>query len=224
MERGESSEQNTKTNTRSSLAMTIEEETENSKGNNGDTSSRRPMNEQDQFMPIANVIRIMRRLLPPHAKIADDAKETIQQCVSEYISFITAEANDRCRREQRKTITAEDVLWAMSKLGFDNYMQPLTLYLNRYRQYESERTSVRGEPFVKRTVDYAQGSSFPVPSPAYAPVLPHGPGPGHGHPQGLFNPAAMVNEFYRNAQRGLPGGSSSNVHGLPSFDPYGQFK
>ncbi|KAJ7967844.1 Nuclear transcription factor Y subunit B [Quillaja saponaria] len=64
-------------------------------------------------MPIANVIRIMRKILPPHAKISDDAKETIQECVSEYISFITGEANERCQREQRKTITAEDVLWAM---------------------------------------------------------------------------------------------------------------
>ncbi|XP_071725135.1 nuclear transcription factor Y subunit B-6-like [Rutidosis leptorrhynchoides] len=90
-------------------------------------------------MPIANVIRIMRKILPPHAKISDDAKETIQECVSEYISFITGEANDRCQREQRKTITAEDVLYAMSKLGFDDYVEPLTLYLHRYRELEGDR-------------------------------------------------------------------------------------
>ena len=99
--------------------------------------------EQDQYMPIANVIRIMRRILPAHAKISDDAKETIQECVSEYISFITAEANERCQREQRKTVTAEDVLWAMEKLGFDNYAHPLSLYLHRYRESEGEPASVR---------------------------------------------------------------------------------
>uniref|UniRef100_A0A6V7QW33 Transcription factor CBF/NF-Y/archaeal histone domain-containing protein n=1 Tax=Ananas comosus var. bracteatus TaxID=296719 RepID=A0A6V7QW33_ANACO len=92
--------------------------------------------EQDRFMPIANVIRIMRRVLPAYAKISDDAKETIQECVSEYISFITGEANERCQREQRKTITADDVLWAMSKLGFDDYVHPLALYLRQYRQLE----------------------------------------------------------------------------------------
>ncbi|KAJ0242704.1 Nuclear transcription factor Y subunit B-6 [Hirschfeldia incana] len=95
--------------------------------------------EQDRFMPIANVIRIMRRILPVHAKISDDSKETIQECVSEYISFVTGEANERCQREQRKTITAEDVLWAMSKLGFDDYIEPLTLYLHRYRELEGDR-------------------------------------------------------------------------------------
>ncbi|KAK7310332.1 hypothetical protein RJT34_07785 [Clitoria ternatea] len=94
--------------------------------------------EQNQYMPIANVIRVMRRILPSHAKISDDAKETIQECVSEYISFITAEANERCQREQRKTVTAEDVLWAMGKLGFDDYVHPLAVYLQRYRHCEGE--------------------------------------------------------------------------------------
>ncbi|CAN0908757.1 Nuclear transcription factor Y subunit B-6 [Linum grandiflorum] len=101
--------------------------------------------EQDRFMPIANVIRIMRKILPPHAKISDDAKETIQECVSEYISFITSEANERCQREQRKTITAEDVLFAMSKLGFDDYIEPLTLYLHRFRDLEGgDRAAAAG--------------------------------------------------------------------------------
>ena len=95
--------------------------------------------EQDRFMPIANVIQIMQRILPAHAKISDDSKETIQECVSEYISFITGEANERCQREQRKNITAEDVLWAMSKLGFDDYIEPLKLYLHRYRELEGDR-------------------------------------------------------------------------------------
>uniref|UniRef100_A0A6N2JZP3 Transcription factor CBF/NF-Y/archaeal histone domain-containing protein n=1 Tax=Salix viminalis TaxID=40686 RepID=A0A6N2JZP3_SALVM len=99
--------------------------------------------EQDRFMPIANVIRIMRKILPSHAKISDDAKETIQECVSEFISFITSEANERCQREQRKTVTAEDVLYAMSKLGFDDYIEPLTIYLHRYRDLEGDRGSVR---------------------------------------------------------------------------------
>nr|CAB3447789.1 unnamed protein product [Digitaria exilis] len=102
--------------------------------------------EQDRLMPIANVIRIMRRVLPPHAKISDDAKETIQECVSEYISFITGEANERCQREQRKTITAEDVLWAMSRLGFDDYVEPLSVYLHRYREFEGEARGVVGLP------------------------------------------------------------------------------
>lgn len=47
--------------------------------------------EQDRFLPIANISRIMKKSLPTNAKIAKDAKETVQECVSEFISFITSE-------------------------------------------------------------------------------------------------------------------------------------
>ncbi|KAJ4850725.1 hypothetical protein Tsubulata_037803 [Turnera subulata] len=150
-----------------------------------DDNSECTVREQDRFMPIANVIRIMRKILPPHAKISDDAKETIQECVSEYISFITSEANERCQREQRKTITAEDVLYAMSKLGFDDYIEPLTIYLHRYREMEGERTSIRGEPLMKSrnvvsTVEF--GAAF-APSAA---AFHHHHFNHHHHPAGGF--------------------------------------
>lgn len=47
--------------------------------------------EQDRFLPVANISRIMKKVLPGNAKIAKDAKEAIQECTSEFISFITSE-------------------------------------------------------------------------------------------------------------------------------------
>ena len=41
----------------------------------GDTEELR---EQDRFLPIANISRIMKKSLPENAKIAKDAKETVQ--------------------------------------------------------------------------------------------------------------------------------------------------
>ena len=52
---------------------------------------RGAVREQDRFLPIANISRIMKKALPANAKIAKDAKETVQECVSEFISFITSE-------------------------------------------------------------------------------------------------------------------------------------
>ena len=46
---------------------------------------------QDRFLPVANISRIMKKSLPSNAKVAKDAKETVQECVSEFISFITSE-------------------------------------------------------------------------------------------------------------------------------------
>jgi len=33
----------------------------------------------------------MKKALPPSAKIAKDAKEAVQECVSEFVSFVTSE-------------------------------------------------------------------------------------------------------------------------------------
>ncbi|GLJ52070.1 hypothetical protein SUGI_1107390 [Cryptomeria japonica] len=98
--------------------------------------------EQDRFLPIANVSRIMKKALPANAKISKDAKETVQECVSEFISFITGEASDKCQREKRKTINGDDLLWAMGTLGFENYVDPLKVYLQKYRELEGEKTSM----------------------------------------------------------------------------------
>ena len=76
----------------------------------------------------------MKKALPANAKIAKDAKETVQECVSEFISFITSEASDKCQREKRKTINGDDLLWAMSTLGFEEYVEPLKVYLHKYRE------------------------------------------------------------------------------------------
>lgn len=76
----------------------------------------------------------MKKTLPENAKIAKDSKETVQECVSEFISFITSEASEKCLQEKRKTINGDDVLWAMSTLGFDKYVEPLKIYLLKYRE------------------------------------------------------------------------------------------
>ena len=47
--------------------------------------------EEIRLLPKANVARIMKRALPENAKIAKEAKECVQDCVSEFISFITSE-------------------------------------------------------------------------------------------------------------------------------------
>ncbi|BFZ53107.1 transcriptional activator hap3 [Savitreella phatthalungensis] len=85
-------------------------------------------------IPIANVLRIMKNALPDNAKIAKEAKECVQECVSEFISFITSEASEKCQQEKRKTVNGEDILFAMTSLGFENYAETLKVYLTKYRE------------------------------------------------------------------------------------------
>ncbi|XVE96669.1 hypothetical protein REPUB_Repub02eG0242600 [Reevesia pubescens] len=117
-------------------------DTESGGGQNNASNSTGPKLEQERLLPIANVSRIMKKALPANAKISKEAKETVQECVSEFISFITGEASDKCQKEKRKTINGDDLLWAMTTLGFEDYVEPLKVYLQRFREMEGEKTAV----------------------------------------------------------------------------------
>ncbi|KAI3872771.1 hypothetical protein MKW92_022413 [Papaver armeniacum] len=113
-----------------------------SAGSANDNDSVNISKDQNQFLPIANVSRIMKNSLPSNAKVSKEAKETVQECVSEFISFVTGEASDKCQREKRKTINGDDLLWAMTTLGFENYVGSLKIYLNKYREIEGEKNNM----------------------------------------------------------------------------------
>ena len=50
------------------------------------------------------------------------------------MNVFSCRASDKCQREKRKTINGEDLLWAMSTLGFEEYVEPLKVYLMKYRE------------------------------------------------------------------------------------------
>jgi nuclear transcription Y subunit beta len=43
-------------------------------------------------------------------------------------------ASEKCQQEKRKTVNGEDILFAMTSLGFENYSEALKIYLSRYRE------------------------------------------------------------------------------------------
>ncbi|CAN6701804.1 unnamed protein product [Malus baccata var. baccata] len=113
----------------------------------GELSAR----EQDRFLPIANVSRIMKKALPANAKISKDAKETVQEC-----------ASDKCQREKRKTINGDDLLWAMTTLGFEEYVEPLKVYLQKYREMEGEKSTMGGGGVMSNPGSSASKSFIPM--------------------------------------------------------------
>ncbi|KAL4378788.1 hypothetical protein GQ457_02G036180 [Hibiscus cannabinus] len=97
------------------------------------------VDEQNRTLPIANVGRIMKQILPPSAKLSLEAKQRMQECATEFISFVTSEASDKCHRENRKMMTGDDICRALSALGLDNYAGAIVRYLHKYREAERER-------------------------------------------------------------------------------------
>ncbi|KAL5541840.1 hypothetical protein UlMin_009550 [Ulmus minor] len=110
-------------------------------GASGSSNEEGGIRDHDKLLPIANVGRIMKQILPPNAKISKEAKEIMQECVTEFISFVTSEASDKCRKERRKTVNGDDVCWALGALGFDDYAGPLRRYLHKFREIEGDRAN-----------------------------------------------------------------------------------
>ncbi|OWB56583.1 hypothetical protein B5S28_g2490 [[Candida] boidinii] len=106
--------------------------------------------EQDRWLPIANVGRVMRNALPPHGKLSKEAKEMMQECVSEFISFITSQSAEKCLVEKRKTLNGEDILLSLHSLGFEHYAEVLKIYLAKFRQLEIKEAERRREKYRKR--------------------------------------------------------------------------
>lgn len=112
----------------------------------------------------------MKTALPENAKIAKEAKECMQECVSEFISFITSEgtsistsayrlasdpppaASEKCQQEKRKTVNGEDILFAMTSLGFENYAEALKIYLSKYREVSPLVLPVGSRCILHRTL------------------------------------------------------------------------
>ena len=91
-----------------------------------------------QLFPNSMITRIMREVIPEKVHIDPSFRFCVQHCVSAFIDHITDEACNKCEREGRKSITGDDILWSIERLGFKNYGQPLRTFLRKYRAIDDQ--------------------------------------------------------------------------------------
>jgi histone H3/H4 len=106
---------------------------------------------------------LQRSALPPGAKVSREAKECVQEAVSEFVAFVTSEgassgerrrgkrerglegvgegaegsvcaASEKCMQAKRKTVNGSDLLWALGTLGFEEYVDVLNEHLATVRE------------------------------------------------------------------------------------------
>lgn len=79
-----------------------------------------------------------------------------QRFPSHDLAALAPRASDKCQREKRKTINGDDLLWAMSTLGFEEYVEPLKAYLAKFREVRAAGSSVAGRLYVAQRPGSAQ--------------------------------------------------------------------
>ena len=58
----------------------------------------------------------------------------MQECVTEFLLFVTSEAGEICQSDKRSTIQGDDVINAMHRLGFDQYTWLTKYYMVKYKE------------------------------------------------------------------------------------------
>ncbi|XP_042223144.1 protein Dr1-like isoform X3 [Homarus americanus] len=71
-------------------------------------------------IPRAAMNKMIKEILP-NVRVANEARELILNCCTEFIHLLSSEANEICNQQQKKTINAEHILKSLDTLGFGDY-------------------------------------------------------------------------------------------------------
>lgn len=77
--------------------------------------------EEELTIPRASIYKLIKEILPSNTRVANECRDLIVNCCTEFIHHIASEANNICNEQQKKTINADHVLQALERLGFADY-------------------------------------------------------------------------------------------------------
>ncbi|XP_072104160.1 protein Dr1-like [Mobula birostris] len=78
-------------------------------------------NDDDLTIPRATINKIIKEVLP-NIRVANDAREMVVNCCTEFIHLISSEAYEICSQSEKKTISPEHTMQALESLGFGSYL------------------------------------------------------------------------------------------------------
>ncbi|XP_011456170.1 protein Dr1-like [Crassostrea angulata] len=87
-----------------------------------DKMSTENKDEDELSIPRAALNKMIKELIP-NIRVANDARELILNCCTEFIHLVSSEANEICNKQSKKTISPEHIIAALDHLGFGNYKE-----------------------------------------------------------------------------------------------------
>nr|XP_034594633.1 nuclear transcription factor Y subunit B-1-like [Setaria viridis] len=101
-------------------------------------------------LPMANLVRLIRQVIPKGVKVSTRAKHLTHDCAVEFVGFVAGEAAEQAKAQHRRTIAPEDFICAFQALGFDDYVQPMSTYTRRYHEHHNNAARGYRGSFVPR--------------------------------------------------------------------------
>lgn len=94
--------------------------------------------EDELTIPRAAMNKMIKEMLP-NIRVANEARELVLNCCTEFIHLISSESNEICNAQQKKTISADHVLAALEKLGFGDFKKEAEEVLHECKETAAKR-------------------------------------------------------------------------------------
>lgn len=84
---------------------------------------------EDLNLPNASVVKIIKDAIPESINIGKEARTALARAAAVFVLFISTHASQEAQKANRKTLIGQDVIDALSNLEFEEFIEPLTEYL-----------------------------------------------------------------------------------------------
>jgi len=89
-------------------------------------------------IPRAAMNKMIKEILP-NIRVANEARELVLSCCTEFIHLVSSESNEICNQQQKKTISAEHVLLSLHKLGFPDFVKDAEEVLSECKETAAKK-------------------------------------------------------------------------------------
>ncbi|KAJ3333404.1 negative cofactor 2 transcription regulator complex subunit ncb2 [Blyttiomyces sp. JEL0837] len=95
--------------------------------------------DEELGLPKATVAKLIQEMMPSDISCSRETRDLLAECCVEFIHLISAQANDACEKDAKKTIAGEHVLAALKALGFEEYIAEVTEVYEDHNKEIKER-------------------------------------------------------------------------------------
>ncbi|GJQ10920.1 hypothetical protein GpartN1_g2711.t1 [Galdieria partita] len=104
--------------------------------------------EEEFKLPSAVVKRIIKNSLEKYHHQVPIEKDALLACSASstvWITYLTAVATEVMRERKRSTLSVEDIFTALVEVDFGDFVEPLKLFLQEYREQQSKKKEAKWE-------------------------------------------------------------------------------
>ncbi|XP_037928884.1 DNA polymerase epsilon subunit 3-like [Teleopsis dalmanni] len=100
---------------------------------------------EDLNLPNAVVARLIKDALPEGSNVSKEARQAIARAASVFVIYLTSTSTTLAHKQNHKTITAANILYALSQLEFESFVPQLTKDLEAYRKLVKDKKEIKAK-------------------------------------------------------------------------------